>query len=97
MGKAELTISLRSQAVRDRKATVFVSDDLLSRVHVDNINPEPNSATSSPDGIVYEFGADAAAPPVITITYRSTVIGVAEWTIRTGDDDGARLWQLTYP
>lgn len=97
MGKAELTITLRPEAVRDGSATVFVSEDLLSKSHIDNIDPEPSSATSSHEGTIYEFGANAESPPVIAITYRSTLVGLTEWTIKAGEGDGARLWQLTYP
>lgn len=102
MGKAELTIFVGADAVRGDAATVYVSNDLIDEIHVDNIQPEPESVISRRDGVVYEFAAQADSPPIVVITYRSTSVGLTRGVVRAGpagpdEGDGASLWQLTYP
>lgn len=98
MGKAELTVRIGPSAVQDETATVFISRDLIDSMRLEAISPQPESTTGGRIGTTFEFSADADSPPVISITYRPDEIGVAEGTVRIGDDHGgARVWQLTYP
>lgn len=91
-------LEIRLAEARTDSFTVYLSDSWASNVDIEQITPEPDTATRTDGGLALTFSRVPDAPAVVTIQYRPNKIGVLSSTVGTGRDGSVvYLSQFIYP
>lgn len=94
---SDLTLHIPAGAVQGDVARVSVGGDYLESVEVTSVTPEPESATTTADGVVLTFAVDPGAPVDVQLAATGDAIGFRDAQVEVVGGAPVRFWQLFYP
>lgn len=96
-GPTGLSITVPAEHAGGGTIALWIDENYLNDVRIDNISPTPDSVTAEGGGLLYEFAVGSTTNLNVSISLQPDAIG---WrTIRLGLPDHPTLeaWQFMYP
>ena len=97
----QLDLEVGPEAVEDGSVQLAISHEYLAAVDIEHILPEPSSATTSAEGVIYtidiEGDIEGGTPALITIEVEPTGFGPHAGNLGVVGGPDVRLRQFVYP
>ena len=94
---SQLDLKVASEAIEGGQIELWVSHEYLAAVDIDDILPEPSSASTSADGVTYTIEVEGESPAVISIDIKPTGVGPHAGDLGVVDGPQVRVNQFVYP
>lgn len=84
--------------VKEGKIRLVLSQELLEKIRINHVDPEPESVEAQGKNFIYEFKAKAeAAPSAIIFHFEMNTLGKVEGSIGLEEGPAYRLKQFVFP
>lgn len=93
----DLTLQIPAAATAAGEVEVVFSSEYLDSLEVEAISPEPDSQTTTADGVVFTFAVDERSPLAVSLEATAGALGVRQGRIGVVGATPAEFWQVFYP
>lgn len=97
VGSTSVQLRVTPDPARPDEARVWISEEYLAGLQLQQVQPEPDSWTATDGGVVLAFPVAGSEPLSIELQVRPAEIGLLRGAVGVPGRDPIRFWQLVYP
>lgn len=97
LGSSSVELQVGADPAHPDRAEVWISQEYLSGLLVEQAQPEPESWTPTGDGVVLAFPVTGPEPLSVELQVRPSGIGLLHGAVGLPGRDTLRFWQFVYP
>jgi hypothetical protein len=97
VGSTSVELQVAADPAQPDQARVWISQEYLSGLQLEQVQPEPDSWTAMDDGVVLAFPVTGPEPLSVELQVRPAEIGLLRGAVGVPGRDPLRFWQFVYP